>query len=123
MLNLGWVTRRPFCSEPFTIHRFAGGAFDNTGVWVKGAEVTIAAQGAIQPAGYGELSSLPEGERSKNHIRIHSTVEIYKNEGETATVNNSDRIEWRGRLFKVVSTQHWGDFGYWEVLAQEVNRG
>jgi hypothetical protein len=35
----------------------------------------------------------------------------------------SDKVFWHGNMYRVISCQPWGDFGFWSVIAARMTGG
>ena len=61
---------------------------------------------------------LPVGDHISGAIYFITTTRLY-----TTTVDStagpqglvSDKIQWRGHIYRVQSVSPWGDFGYWQA--------
>lgn len=84
--------------------------FDKDGKYVEGvyqecSTTTLNVMATVQPLSGKDLMLLPEGERSKESIRIYSDVELF-------TVNlisqrKADLITYRGKMYEVHSVKRW----------------
>lgn len=94
----------------------AGTRSSTTGAWVPGAESKIQISAVVQNATPDEVMTLPEGERTKETIKIHSTELL-----ATADEDNgiaADQIEYQGGLYKVMSVANRKTLGnYYKALA------
>lgn len=72
------------------------------GAWVKGASTELTIQANIQPVMKGtDTLLLPEGDRSKEIIKIYTTSELLSRK-EGASPVDGDIIEYDGKSFEVM---------------------
>ena len=103
--------------QPIVLRSFVAGTRDpNTGAYIQSAPIITTIQAVVQVANADDLLVLPEGERMKKTIKIHSTSQL-----KTANENDktsADRIEYQGELFKVMSEFNRATIGgYYKALA------
>lgn len=104
--------------EVVVFSRRAVGSYVN-GVWVPGALSTVTATVSIQPASARDRQILPEGDRTRETVRVYSPVEL-KTTLEGSSAQAPDEFTWQGRLYRVKSVERWiGDF--WKAIAVAVN--
>ncbi len=128
MINVTDIVNDPDFSQSFYIFRSKGqyvqGGFVDT-------KTPIQFYGSIQVANPEELELLPEGDRRKGVISIHSEKPLYlsNNHGDafeqsfgksgfgSENSNLSDIVQWRNQQYKCTYRYPWGDFGYFKTLA------
>ncbi len=83
-----------------TVSRAAGGAYVK-GVWVASTRSSLTIVANIQPVLKStEVMMLPEGERSKETIKLYTTTTLYQRvEGDNSI--EGDLIEWDGKTWEV----------------------
>lgn len=85
----GWL-------ESLTVTRNSGGAYV-AGRWVEGATSAIIISGVVQNANAEDLKVLPEGNRTAEAIKIHTTAELIAQEDGTT----GDTITYESELWLV----------------------
>lgn len=116
LINVADVINDPLFSQSFQIERFAG-VFSMEGQYNRGSPVLLNGYGSIQPANQNDLQVLPEGERDGKFLKCYSLNEVRKGDGVAL---ESDQIVWQNRHYRVMYTKLYNDYGYWFVIAQEV---
>ena len=81
--------------------RTAGSYVD--GRWVAGTPSNLSFQGVIQNATPDDLKVLPEGQRTEEAIKIHTTFELIPQIGNT---NTGDLISYKGKNWLVYNVAH-----------------
>jgi|SRR5882762_2355327 len=111
------VVNSPLFAQPFTIVR-------SSGTWVAGdwsnTPVTIPAYGSIQPSDRNELALVPEADRVKGVITVHTQAVMYETrtaESPDATAGISDIINWHNQTWKIVMIFDWADYDYTKAIA------
>lgn len=128
MINVTEIVNDPDFAQPFIIFRskgqFVAGGFTDT-------KTTISFYGSIQVANPNELEMVPEGDRVKGVISIHTEKALYlsRNRGDafeqsfgksgfgSPNSNESDIVQWRNQQYKCMYQYPWVDFGYFKTLA------
>ncbi len=64
-------------------------------------------EASIQPATADELEEMPQAERNKETLKLYTETELrpVDDDGKFA----ADIVEWRGKLWKVVSVKHYDE--------------
>jgi len=106
----GWLAK-------YNVRREVAGTRDSaTGAWIPGAESTFEIDAVIQNATPTDLLVLPEGERTTESIKIHTTTLL-----ATASETNgtaADEIEYKGGLYKIMSAADRKTLGnYYKAIA------
>ena len=86
--------------------RFAAGYTVN-GRSVPGAPIPFTIYAVIEPLAGRELLILPEGERSKESVKIYTDTRL-QTINETGMIK-ADRVSWQGRQFEVRNVKIWSD--------------
>lgn len=84
---------------------------------VKGADYDFF--GVIQPTNPRELELLPEGERTKAAITIHTRVKFYIADQPTG---NQTYIKYQGKEWKVTFVGDWENQGFRRYIATSFSR-
>ena len=84
--------------KPLTIIRKGAGAYTD-GVWVNGADTNVPIKAVIQNANPDDLILLPEGTRTTEAVKIHTTSEVMtvSEVGET----DADQFLYNGRRYRI----------------------
>jgi hypothetical protein len=99
------------------ISSFATGTYNVTrptpgtttgGVYQEGATQSFVLTGCVQPLGSRDLLRLPEGERSRERVKLYTTTELRV---ATAGGSLSDRVVYRGATYEVESVEPWDELG------------
>jgi hypothetical protein len=93
------------------------------GTWVDGAEATAAIRASVQPLRGRELLSLPEGERTREWVKIYCASELRTLDEAAGT--RADTIIYQGKAYQVRQVEPWEATGmvigpYWKALACRV---
>ncbi|KAI3344449.1 hypothetical protein FC831_14505 [Clostridium botulinum] len=117
MINVSRAVNDPRISEPFKVFR-------KSGEWIKGRfiqeEKEIGMSGVIVPATNKEIEMIPEGDRTKGEISIHTTKELYTTHSEANEEGTSDEIEWEGERYKIYSLGNYKKYGYWFAIGMRL---
>jgi len=98
-----------FATDSIDITRFAAGSRVK-GRYVKGAPTVIPdVFVSVQPAKPNEILRLPEGQRTKEVLRIFSNpVDQLFTVRENGNIS-ADRINWKGQDYEVAMVEDWTD--------------
>lgn len=110
LMDLNDVVSDADIAEPFVILR-------STGAFVAGgyqsAPASIPSFGVIsQPNGI-ELEQVPEGDRAKGAIVVHTQAPIY----QTNPTGTSDIVVWYGDQYRVVKVYQYQNRNYYHAIA------
>jgi hypothetical protein len=111
MINVSELITDPDFSQDFIIHR-------KLGSWVEGrfaeTTTTITTIGVVAPASAKEIMQFPEGDRSSSMMVFFSNDEIMvtHNSNEPGT---SDEIEWNDHLYRILSSNEYKDYGFYQA--------
>ncbi|MDU1339839.1 MAG: hypothetical protein E6935_16720 [Clostridium butyricum] len=120
VINLSRVINDTRISQEFKVFR-------KTGEWIKGRfeekETQIDMNGVIVPATNKEVEMIPEGDRVKGAISIHSTKRLYtthsEEDGEDGE-GTSDEIEWENERYKVYSLGSYSKYGFYSAIGMRL---
>jgi hypothetical protein len=108
---------------PIVVTRPAsGGSFDARGFYVTGGvPTTINTTASVQPASSKDLLLLPEGERTRETVKVYTATELFT--VDVVASRPADRFVYDGRTFEVlnVSTFKMGQLDHTKALASAVN--
>jgi hypothetical protein len=103
-------------SQTLNIYRSTG-SFIN-GRWTEDTQSPpyFEVKGIAYPSSTKELDQVPEGDRIKGAMSFITTEELYVTRQGSAP-GLSDKIEWRGELYKIVQTLNWMSYGTFTSIA------
>ncbi|MDU7441763.1 MAG: hypothetical protein E7L05_14625 [Clostridium sp.] len=117
MINLSRVINDTRISQEFKVFR-------KTGEWIKGRfeekETQIDMNGVIVPATNKEVEMIPEGDRVKGAISIHSTKRLYTTHLADKGEGTSDEIEWENERYKVYSLGSYSKYGFYSAIGMRL---
>jgi len=87
--------------KPFTAKRVTAGTYVN-GVFVPGTNSTFTIQASIQPLSDIDLSTLPEGQREGDLIKLYTDTELY-GIGAAGSGQEPDKVVWQGSDYTISS--------------------
>jgi len=90
-----------------SVKRFAPGEYID-GHYIAGAESTFEIVASIQPLGAYEMLQLPEGQRTKEAVKIYTTSPL-RQTIESQQVKG-DRVAYKSRLYEVQKVSTWETF-------------
>lgn len=73
--------------------------------------------GVITVSDPNDLEQIPEGDRQKGAICVHTTLPLEV----TTTAGTSDEIEWRGNRYRAMQLFPYADYGYYKVIAVKMD--
>ena len=110
-----------FFTESIQVKRSSGGDYNARGHYVPRPEATFNLQANVQPLQGKELLILPEGERTKDSLKVLTDVQLYEVNEETGS--KPDLIFWKGKAYKVHSVKNYTQIiPHFETIAINVNR-
>jgi hypothetical protein len=115
MINVRELITDPDFSQKFTVYR-SSGEFVN-GRWVE-THTEVSMVGVIIPASAKELNMLPEADRVVGTISIYTKTPLYITSNDRQ--GTSDKILWKGDLWKLISVNNYSDFGFYKGIAQRM---
>lgn len=80
--------------KPFTVKRVTAGTYVN-GIFVPGTNSTFTIQASIQPLSDIDLSTLPEGQREGDIIKIYTDANL-NGIGASGSGQEPDKVVWLG---------------------------
>jgi len=126
-INLTRVVAGNMLPEPYTVER-------STGAFVAGGwqttSINVAGYGVVSVADKQDLQMVPEGDRVTGAMVFHSQQRIYETQQDggygqpeygaggfgVATQFVSDKIAWRGQLYRVLAVSPYPNRGYWRAV-------
>lgn len=88
--------------KPFTVKRFVTAGTYVNGVFVSGSSTTFTIQASIQPLSDIDLSTLPEGQREGDMVKIYTDTDLF-GIGASGSGQEPDKVEWRGAYYTISS--------------------
>lgn len=110
--DFGHITQRPSLCQQFTIIRTTGKFA--AGGWQASTPTNINANGIIVPADDEALAQVPEGDRVAGSLQAICNQPLYETQESRGAI--SDKIAWRGNIYKLLSVARWDDYGYWSAI-------
>lgn len=106
-------------SGTYTVTRSAPGVIGSDGRLVPGSQSTFSILASVQPMTGRDLLRLPEGQRTKENLKIWSQTQLFTSgagqDPDTVAVDDAD--------FQVQMCRRWGPNGnYWYAEASKVGR-
>jgi hypothetical protein len=120
MINLARVVMSPgLNNQELTVFRSNGSWV--AGRWVEETEfsVTLEIRCIAYPSTAKELEMVPEGDRVTGAMTFLTTDPLYITQGPPDS-RISDKIQWRGELYKIISVLPWADYGYYMAIGERV---
>ena len=114
MINIREMISDPDFAQTFTVYRSTG--FFVKGLWTEGTPTQIPMLGVVNVANAKELAQYPEGDRIKGGMIFHTTEELFVTRNDSSP-GTSDKILWRGNLYKIYQVSAYVDYGYYKVMA------
>lgn len=111
MINLSNVAQSQAFAQSYVVTRSTS-SFVRGGVSSTTAEIPF--WGIIQPSTPEDIAQVPEGDRSTGMMSFISTERMFTTRSSPDGL--ADKIPWRGKIYKVVSCDLWGDFGFWKAV-------
>ncbi len=108
-----------------TLRRFAQGTYEDGYYTEDAAPVDSALRAVVQPMGYKERMALPEGDRSKQWIKLWTVVELKALDADAGT--RADRVIIDGKTYEVQGLGDWtlpaegANLTHYESTAVSVN--
>lgn len=112
------VITDPDFAKEYNIHRSSGGNFDEGG-WIENAETIIPVIGPIFPTNSKDLLQVPEGDRITGTQTFYSTIQLFETENKEVK-RTSDKLEWKGELYKIIKMLDYSDYGYYKAIATRI---
>jgi hypothetical protein len=120
MINMARTVNSQFISsQPFEVFRSFGDFGE--GGWIETVQspLSFTAWGVLVPASEKELRQLPEGDRILGALSITTTTELFvTRNGEYK--GTSDKVQWKGELYKIVQLMPYSDYGFYKALGQRI---
>ena len=99
------------CGQPLMILR-SNGQF-GLGGW-KDQTIEISAYGVLTVASAETLQQIPEGDRVTGAMEFNCSQPLYQTSEQKPGL--SDKIRWRGQLYKIIVLSPWEDFGFCQAV-------
>jgi hypothetical protein len=94
-------------ARPVTLTRYEAGDYDANGAWEQGDSEETTIYAAVQPANGKDLLMLPEGDRQKDSISLHTLTTLRVVDHAAGT--DADRVTADGVEYEVRAVQTWTD--------------
>ena len=99
------------------IHRRTGEWSEGT--WVEGTAEEISFYGVFLDPDYEELLLLPEGNRTKDHMKVYTTAQLFSQQSDVED-QSGDLIFYRDHYWQVVQLSEKDIGGYYLAIVQRV---
>uniref|UniRef100_A0A6M3M0V9 Head-tail joining protein n=1 Tax=viral metagenome TaxID=1070528 RepID=A0A6M3M0V9_9ZZZZ len=86
-------------AQDVTLHRYGIGSRGTDGRFTRGAATVSTIQATVQPMNGKELSTLPEGDRTRRGIKLYTTTQLLTADQDAKRL--SDRIIYQTETFEV----------------------
>jgi len=109
-----------FNNGPFTFKRRAATTYVN-GKAVAGAESDVVVNGSLQPMNAREVMLLPEGQRTRENLKIYTDTVL--NPAEKETGKPADRLTIGSYVYEVTGMENWtqSDIPFYKVILTKAN--
>ena len=111
MLNLSRVFQNPHFRQTFKVYRSAGEFRLGGWVEIEQSPAYFDVSGIVWPSSPKEIQQVPEGERVLGMMTFASTEPLYITHA-SGTAGTSDKIEWRGELYRLLQILPFDDYGF-----------
>lgn len=102
--------------EDITLNSATAGSRDENGDYTAGTPITSTIQAVVQSLSSNELLTLPEGERTKKMIKIHTKSSLKT--ANTSNSSSSDEVIYNGEVFKIINVfDRLVNGGYFKAIA------
>jgi len=120
MIDLSRVAVSPYLNAQ-TLRVFRSYGSFVAGRWTEVEQIppSFDVAGVAYPSSEKELAQVPEGDRIKGGITF-VTVEKLNTTAVRPPAGISDKIEWNGKLYKILSIFTYSDYGYYASMAERV---
>lgn len=115
-MDLSDAVNDPDMAESFTVLRRAG-TFQ-AGGWVPGTPTSVPFYGVVSIASGTDLEAIPEGDRIRGAIVVHSTQEMFTT--DAAISGMSDLIVWQGDQYRVYDVSNYSNRVFWKAIAAKI---
>ena len=115
MIKLGRSLIKSMNGVEYSVRRSTAGVYV-AGAWVESATTTVTVLASKQAVGGYDIQRLPEGDRTKQVIKLYSADELKIHDertGSAADVITVDSID-----YEVKTCEHWSS--YWKAMATKV---
>ena len=120
MMNLSRVVLSPRLNvQSLNVYRSSGSFI--AGRWTENATspVTIPTKGIAYPSSNKELQMMPEGDRVIGAITFFTVDQLYTTRNDPSK-GLSDKIEWKGEMYKILWQNPFQDYGYFMSIAERI---
>lgn len=102
--------------QSINVHRSSGLFIE--GRWTESIQSPpyFAVSGICQPTTGWDLQSMPEGDRPIAAITFYTVEKLYITHGGQ-NPGISDKIEWDGEWYKILTVARWEDYGFYKSIA------
>lgn len=118
MINLSRVVLSGHLNvQTLNVYRSTGSFV--AGRWTESTLTLSEVPGIVYPSTQKELQQVPEGDRVRGAITFLTAEKLYVTRTESPS-GVSDKIEWNGELYKILSILPWMDYGYYASVGERI---
>jgi hypothetical protein len=112
VINLSRVLNNPRFRQTFYVYRSVG--HFGRGGWVEETQnpASFAVVGMVWPSTEREVEQVPEADRATGMVTFASVEELYITRSSETAPGTSDKIQWRGDMYRLVGLMPWNDYGF-----------
>lgn len=122
LVDVSEIVLDPEFAQEFTILRSEGDFVK--GRWVEVFGESISMYGVVTIVSARELTFLPEGDRVKGAIMIHTVEPLYLTRAADDSSGTgpgiSDKIIWHDDTYKIFKIDYYSDYGYYRAVGERV---
>lgn len=109
-----------FNNGPFTFKRRAATTYTN-GKAVLGAESDVVLDGSLQPMNSRDVLLLPEGQRTRENLKLYTDTQLFPAEKETG--RPADRLTIGSSVYEVTGIEMWTltDIPHYKAILTKAN--
>lgn len=115
MINVGSLLFSPALSQSLMVYRKSGAWV--AGIWTANPDVTITITAVVSAASGDDLDQIPEGDRQKGVILIHTTTPLLL----TNANGTADEILFNGNRYRLAQVWDWSAFGYYKAIGVKMD--
>lgn len=112
MINLSSVLNSPRMRQTFKVYHSTG--YFGAGGWIEEVQSPpyFEVTGIAWPSTAREIQQVPEGDRVLGMMTFATTEPLHVTRRADSEEGTSDKIEWHGELYRVISVLPFTDYGF-----------
>lgn len=121
MINLSRVIRAPRFKQSFNVYRSTG--HFGRGGWIEDVQnpPSFTMSGVIYPSSEQEIQQVPEADRIQGMMTFVTNDPLYVTRKGDTESGTSDKAEWRGELYRILSSFPYGDYGFYMAIGARIS--